>query len=124
MVQSLNTRVDLTIKGTVFIGVSEYGEILIGDRAFEFYHHRDSRKYIQIPWHEVELVTASVLFGGRFIPRYAIKTKQSGTFHFASKDPKKVLKAIRCYIDGTQMVKAEGFFKRLKSVFIKRECKK
>lgn len=122
MVQSLNSKIDLTTKGTVFVGVSEYGEIMIGDNAFEFYHKRDVRKYIQIPWQEVELVTASVLFKGRWIPRYSIKTKQSGTFTFASKDPKKVLKAIRVYVDSQKMVKSLGFFDVLKRAFIKKRA--
>ncbi len=114
MVQSLNTNVDLVVKGTAFVGLSEYGTIMIGDNAFEFYHHKDARKYIQIPWHEIELVKASVLFKGRWIPRYSIQTKQNGTFTFASKDPKKVLISIRNYIDNKKMVRTVGFFDVIK----------
>lgn len=121
MVQSLNTTVDLVIKGTAFMGLSEYGEIMIGDQAFEFYHNRDSRKYIQIPWDEVDYVTASVLFGGRWIPRYAIQTKRNGTFTFASKDPKKVLRAIRVYVDNKKMVRSLGFFGVIKRAFTKKK---
>ena len=50
MVQSLNTKVDLTIDATSFLGINEYGKIMIGDKAFEFYNDRDKRKFIQIPW--------------------------------------------------------------------------
>lgn len=114
MVQSLNTKVDLVIKGTSFLGISEYGEIMIGDKAFEFYNSRDARKFIQIPWDEVDYVTASVLFGGKWIPRYAIQTKSNGTFTFASKEPKKVLRAIRVYIEGPKMVRSLGFFSVIK----------
>lgn len=121
MVQSLNTTVDLVIKGTSFMGLSEYGDIMIGDKAFEFYHNRDSRKYIQIPWDEVDYVTASVLFMGRWIPRYSIQTKRNGTFTFASKDPKKVLRAIRVYIDGQRMVRSLGFFGVLKRALISKK---
>lgn len=96
------------------MGLSEYGDIMIGDKAFEFYHNRDSRKYIQIPWDEVDYVIASVLFKGRWIPRYSIKTKAHGTFTFASKEPKKVLKAIRVYVDGKKMVRSLGFFDVIK----------
>lgn len=121
MVQSLNTKVDLVIKGTAFMGLSEYGEIMIGDKAFEFYHNRDSRKYIQIPWEEVDYVTASVLFGGKLIPRYSIQTKRNGTFTFASKEPKKVLRAIRVYIEGAKMVRSLGFFSIIKRAFKKKK---
>ncbi|WP_392551773.1 DUF956 family protein [Orbus wheelerorum] len=123
MVQSLNTKIDLTIKGTAFMGLSEYGEIMIGDKAFEFYHTQDHRKYIQIPWDEVDYVIASVLFNGRWIPRYSIQTKRNGTFTFASKEPKKVLRAIRVYIDGKKMVKSLGFFDVIKRAFRRKKPK-
>ncbi|GAA5105080.1 DUF956 family protein [Orbus sasakiae] len=123
MVQSLNTKVDFVIKGTAFMGLSEYGEIMIGDQAFEFYHKTDNRKYIQIPWEEVDCVIASVLFKGRWIPRYSIKTKRNGTFTFASKEPKKVLRAIRVYIEGSKMVRSLGFFGVLKRALTKKKSK-
>ncbi|QIQ21151.1 DUF956 family protein [Zophobihabitans entericus] len=121
MVQSLNTKVDLVIKGTMFIGLPEYGQIMIGDKAFEFYENRNPQKYIQVPWEEVEYVTASVLFGGKWIPRYAIQTKHNGTFTFASKDPKKVLRAIRVYIDSEKMVRSLGFFGVIKRAFTRKK---
>lgn len=123
MVQSLNTKIDLTVKATAFTGLTEYGNIIIGDKAFEFYHQHDPRKYIQIPWNEVDFVIASVLFGGKWIPRYLIQTKKDGTFTFASKQPKQVLRAIRVYIDGQKMVRSLGFFDVLKRAFFKKKTK-
>lgn len=123
MVQSLNTKIDLTVKATAFTGLTEYGNIIIGDKAFEFYHQHDPRKYIQIPWNEVDFVIASVLFGGKWIPRYSIQTKKDGTFTFASKQPKQVLRAIRVYIDGQKMVRSLGFFDVLKRAFFKKRTK-
>ncbi|OCG34704.1 DUF956 family protein [Gilliamella sp. Gris1-4] len=124
MVQSLNTKIDFTMKATAFTGLSEYGNIIIGDKAFEFYHQHDPRKYIQIPWNEIDYVIASVLLGGRWIPRYSIQTKKNGTFTFASKEPKKVLKAIRVYVDGQKMVRSLGFFDVLKRAFFHKKNKK
>jgi len=123
MVQSLNTKIDLVIKGTAFMGLSEYGQIMVGDKAFEFYHVQDNRKYIQIPWDEVDYVIASVLFKGKWIPRYSIKTKRNGTFTFASKEPKKVLRAIRVYIDGKKMVRSLSFFDVIKRAFKRKKQK-
>lgn len=123
MVQSLNTKIDLTVKATAFTGLTEYGNIIIGDKAFEFYHQHDPRKYIQIPWNEVDFVIASVLFDGKWIPRYSIQTKKDGTFTFASKQPKQVLRAIRVYIDGQKMVRSLGFFDVLKRAFFKKKTK-
>ncbi|APQ74072.1 hypothetical protein NPD9_671 [Clostridium botulinum] len=37
MVQSLNTKVDLVIDATAFTGLADYGEIMIGDKGFEFF---------------------------------------------------------------------------------------
>ena len=110
MVQSINTKVDLVIEGTSFLGLTDYGKIMIGDRGFEFFNDRDVNKYIQIPWDEVNLVIASVMFKGKWIPRFAIETKKSGTYTFSSKKPKVVLRAISQYIDSDHMVQSLSFF--------------
>lgn len=117
MIQSINTKVDLVIDATSFMGLSDYGEIMIGDKGFEFYNSRDSRKFIQIPWEEVDYVIASVMFKGKWIPRYAIKTKRNGTFSFSSKDPKKVLRTIREYVEPNHMVRSLSFFNVIKRLF-------
>ncbi|HCW52897.1 MAG TPA: DUF956 domain-containing protein [Clostridium sp.] len=118
MVQSLNTKVDLTINATSFNGVTNYGKIMIGDKGFEFYDSRDYRKYIQIPWNEVDYVIVSVILKGRWIPRYAIKTKKNGTYTFASKDAKRVLRAVRNYVDPNRMVNSLSFFDVMKRSII------
>lgn len=114
MVQSINTKIDLTIDATSYLGVADYGKIMIGDKGFEFFNNRDARKFVQIPWEEVEYVIASVVFKGKWIPRYAIQTKKNGTYSFASKEPKKVLRAIREYVDPDHMVRSLGFFDVIK----------
>ena len=121
MVQSINTKVDLVIDATAFTGLTDYGKIMIGDRGFEFYHARDTRKFVQIPLEEIDYVIASVMFKGKWIPRYAIQTKKNGTYTFSSKEPKKVLRAIRKYVDPSRMVQSLSFFdvvkRGVKSIF-------
>ena len=121
MVQSINTKVDLVIDATAFTGLTDYGKIMIGDRGFEFYHARDTRKFVQIPWEEIDYVIASVMFKGKWIPRYAIQTKKNGTYTFSSKEPKKVLRAIRKYVDPSRLVQSLSFFdvvkRGVKSIF-------
>ncbi|MEW9675406.1 DUF956 family protein [Lentibacillus sp. L22] len=117
MVQSINTKVDLVIDATSHIRISDYGKIMIGDKGFEFFNNRDARKFIQIPWEEVDYVIASVLFKGKWIPRYAIQTKRNGTYSFSSKDPKKVFRAIREYVDPNHMVQSLSFFDVIKRNF-------
>lgn len=112
--QSMNTKVDLAINGTSYLGIGDYGKIMVGDKAFEFYNDRDVNKYIQIPWEEVDKVIASVYFKGKWIPRYAVQTKKSGTYSFSSKEPKKVLRAIREYVPEDQIVRSLTFFQVLR----------
>jgi Uncharacterized protein conserved in bacteria len=70
------------MNATSHLGMADYGKIMVGDKGFEFYDDRDTNNYIQIPWTEVRLVIVSVIFGGRWIPRFAIETKKNGTFPF------------------------------------------
>lgn len=109
MVESLNTKSELVINGTSHLGLADYGKIMIGDKAFEFYNDRDKKNYIQIPWTQVEYVVVSVMFKGKWIPRFGIKTKETGMFTFSSKDPKKVLRQIREHIDADKIVKSLTF---------------
>lgn len=124
MIQSLNTKVDLVVDATSFSGLSDYGKIMIGDKGFEFYNSRNSLKFIQIPWEEVDYVIASIIFNGKFIPRYAIRTKKNGTYSFASKDAKKVLRTVRNYVDPDRIVKSLSFLdvvkRGIKSIFKKK----
>ena len=65
MVESRNTKVDLTANATWFRSFSTYGKVMVGDKAFEFYNDRNISDYVQIPWQEVTYVVADVYFHGR-----------------------------------------------------------
>ncbi|MCL1630712.1 DUF956 family protein [Sporolactobacillus sp. CPB3-1] len=114
MVQSMNTKVDFVTDATSFMGLTDYGKIMIGDKGFEFYNDRNIRKYIRIPWDEIDYVVASVIFKGKWIPRYAIRTKKNGTYTFSSRHPKEVLRAIRKYVHPERMVRSLTFFQVVK----------
>lgn len=114
MAQSINTKVDLVMKGTSYHGLTTYGEIMIGDKGFEFYNGHNVDDNVQIPWEEIDYVTASVLFKGKYIPRYAIHTKSNGFFSFASREPKKVLRAINKYIPSEKLLRSLTVFDVLK----------
>lgn len=113
MAQSMNTKVDIVVKATSYQGLNSYGEIMIGDKAFEYYNERNPEDNIQIPWEEVNYVIGSVVFK-KYIPRYAIETKKNGIYSFSSKKPKDVLRAIRVYVPSERMVRSLGFFDVLK----------
>ena len=114
MVQSLNTSVDLKIKGISYLGLTNYGQIMVGDKSFEFYSDRNIKDYIQIPWVEIDHVVASVMFKGKWIPRFAIVTKKNGTLSFSSRNNKVLLRAINKYISSDKMVRSLSFFQVLK----------
>ncbi|MBP3893110.1 MAG: DUF956 family protein [Atopobiaceae bacterium] len=113
MAQSMNTKVDLTIRATSFHSLTVYGDMMIGDKAIEFYNEKNVEDYVQIPWTEVDKVAAEVLFG-KYIPRFAIMTKQNGNFSFSTRDNKKTLRAIREYVPADRMVKSTTFFQVIK----------
>ena len=114
MAQSINTKVDLVMNGTSYLGLNSYGKIMIGDKGFEFFNERNVDDYIQIPWEEVDYIIASVLFKGKKIPRFAVQTKANGTYTFAAKEPKKMLRAINQYVASDHMVRSLSFFDILK----------
>lgn len=114
MVQSLNTKVDITKDAVFFSALNENGQIMVGDRAFEFYSSKNANKYIQIPWTEVELVSANVFFKGKWISRFAIQTKRNGNFQFSTKDTKAVLRAMQPYVPYDRMIQANSAFKKIR----------
>ncbi len=48
MAQSKNSTVDFAQRAS-FHGLATYGDILIGNKAFEFYNQENPEDYIQIP---------------------------------------------------------------------------
>lgn len=114
MVQSLNTKVDFTIKATSYLGLANYGSIMVGDKALEFYNEKNVEDHIQIPWEEVKCVMASVLFKGKWIPRFAVVTKKNGNFTFSTRDNKALLRAVNKYIASENLVRSLSFFEIIK----------
>lgn len=123
MVQSLNTKVDLTLKATSYLGVANYGNIMVGDKALEFYNEKNLNDYIQIPWEEINCVMASVMFKGKWIPRFAVVTKRDGNFTFSTRDNKALLRAVNKYIPSENLVRSLSFFgvikRGIKAIFKK-----
>lgn len=113
MVESLNSKADIVEKAVYHHGTGTYGQIMVGNKAFEFYGDNVNH-YLQIPWDEVNKIIASLYFKGKYIPRFAIQTKEGKMYIFSSKEPKKVLRACRNYIDSNNIVRSLTFFQVLK----------
>ncbi len=115
MADSMNTRADLVVKGISYQGLNSYGRIMVGDKAFEYYNDRDVNDFIQIPWEEIEYIVADLVFGGKWIPRFAIETRQGYTFRFgASKETKRLLAKCRDYIPADRIVSARSAFENIR----------
>lgn len=117
MIQSLNSKVDLVIDATFYSHFPDYGKIMIGNGGFEFYSNSNPKKCIQISWSLIDSIIASVMFKGKWIPRFAITTKNNKTYYFSSKEPKKVLRAINIYIPSDKMFRSLNTFDRIKQKF-------
>ena len=118
MAQSQNSVVDLTITATSYHGLATYGNVMIGNKAFEFYNEKNPEDFIQIPWEQIDHVAGSVMFGGKWIARFAIMTKNDGDFSFSTKDNKKTLRAMRAYIPEDHLVRSLSFFDVVKRGFL------
>lgn len=109
MAQSLNSKVNLTIKATSFAGLSTNGNVMVGNKAFEFYNERNVEDCIQIPWDTIDRVEASVLFN-KSISRFVIFINEKTYFTFSTKDNKKTLRAIREYVPADRMLRSLSFW--------------
>lgn len=120
MAVSLNTKVLFKTKGNSLTNSfgSKHGDILVGDRAFEFYNFRNPEDYIQIPWAEVENVRAQIYFWDKYIRGFFVDTKSAGTFNFVVKDAGKTLKVMREIIGNDKIVRNKPVFS-LKNLFKK-----
>ena len=118
MAQSQNSVVDLTIPATPYHGLATYGNVMIGNKAFEFYNEKNPEDYVQIPWDQIDHVAGSVMFGGKWIARFAIMTKNDGDFSFSTKDNKKTLRAMRAYIPDDHLVRSLSFLDVVKRGFL------
>ena len=112
MAQSQNTKVEFTIKATSMHGLTTYGDVMLGDVAFEFYNDKNPEDYIQIPWKEIDHVAAEVL-PGKKISRFAIFTKENGHYTFSTRDNKATLRAVREHVPADRLQKSENFFQVL-----------
>lgn len=120
MVKSINTRVDLTQNATWFRSIPTYGKVMLGDRAFEFYNEHNIDDYVQIPWDEMTYVVADVHFHGRYIPRFEIRTKNDGSFRFATRDPKKTLREIRKHLPADHLRQSLSVWQDIKRRFTRK----
>ena len=118
MAISMNSKVIFSTKANSLNGIfgNKNGNILIGNKAFEFYNARNPEDYIQIPWDEIEKVRAQLFFKDRYIRGFFIDTKNSGSFNFIVKNAGKCLKEMRTFVGNDNIVRNKPLFS-LKKLF-------
>ena len=114
MAQSQNTRVEYTERASFLSGLGTYGDVMVGDRAFEFYNEKNPEDFIQIPWDEVDYVAAEVLLGKK-IARFAIFTKENGHYTFSTRDNKATLRAMRGHVPEDRLQKSPNVLDVMKA---------
>lgn len=127
MAQSLNTKADFSTEGIAYLGFAEYGKILIGDVAFEFYNDRNVEKNITFPWSSILRVEGDVtktLKGQVKVGRqFSIVLQNGSKVRFSSKESGTVLRWMRDYLGNEKVVKSPSFLGTFKNAF-KRKKKK
>ncbi|MDO5133172.1 MAG: DUF956 family protein [Eubacteriales bacterium] len=114
MAESLNKNVEYVCNGTFFLGIQQYGRIMTGDKAFEFYDDRNVENYVQIPWEEITYIVADVMLGGKWIPRFEVQTKKNGSFRFsAGKNTKPLLRSCGEHMPKEHLVRAYSFGQKI-----------
>lgn len=114
MVQSQNSSVEYTCKVSSLQGLTSTGDLMVGNNALEYYNERNTQDYIQIPWDEIDYISASV-YGKRHIARWAVFTKENGHFTFSAKNNREALRAIREHVDPNRMLRSPDFFDVLRA---------
>lgn len=118
MVESQNTKIDFKSKANYLGGLTSRGDLLVGNKAIEYYNERNVRDFIQIPYSEIKMVTASVIFKKK-ITRFAIHTKKNGDFVFNSPDNKAILRALNKYLPDAKLRKSLTVWDYIKKKFSK-----
>ena len=118
MVESQNTKIDFKTKANYLGGLTSRGDLLVGNKAVEYYNEKNVRDFIQIPYTEIKMVTAAVIFNKK-ITRFAIHTKTSGDFIFNSPENKAILRAINKYLPDDKLRRSLTVWESIKRKFKK-----
>ena len=121
MAISKNTKVMFNTKANLLSGMigNKRGDILVGDRAFEFYNEKNPEDYLQIPWEEIIRVRAQLFFRDKYIRGFFVDTKSAGTFNFVVKNAGKTLKTMRDFLGNEKIVRNKPVFS-IKNLFKKK----
>lgn len=103
---SQNDQVEYEVKAQSFLGLGSFGFMQVGNKALEYYNEKNAKDYIQIPWTEVDYISASVV--GKKINRWVVFTLHNGHYAFSTRDNKATLRAIREYVPADRLLRSQN----------------
>lgn len=121
MTPALNTQIKLIVKANSLINPisPKKGMLSLGDKGIEFLA-TNGLGFIQIPWKNIVVVKAHVLFGGRYIRGFDIYTDDKQMLSFVTSDTKEALIIMRDYLGSEKLRQAKH---NLKGLFRKNKHK-
>lgn len=112
MVQSLNTKTSSAFPAIAYVGLgSVYGNLLIGDNAFEFFNETNVEDAIQIPWDTIDHVEGVVMKNHKIGRQFVIvllpqgRSKRHNHLRFSAKSSGTILKLVREQLGNDKVVK-------------------
>ena len=99
-------------------GVKDVEDDKDEDEKLAIDDEKNVRDFIQIPYTEIKMVTASVIFNKK-ITRFAIHTKTSGDFIFNSPENKAILRALNKYLPDDKLRRSLTVWDYVKKKFKK-----
>ena len=128
MVQSLNTKTSQAFPTIAYVGLgSVYGNVLVGDKAFEFFNKANVEDAIQIPWDTIDHVEGIITRDHKIGRQIVIVLKPQGRskrynhLRFSSKSSGTILKLVRQELGNDKVVKLPTVIDKLLNLFSKRK---
>jgi len=121
MVQSLNTRADLTAEAIAYLGFPKYGQVMMGDKAFEFYNEKNTADTMSFPWASVKRVEAYVSHSGKIDKNFYIVLNNNKKIRFNSIESGKILKLFREQIGNEKVTRISSLTSSFLNVFKKKK---
>lgn len=128
MVQSLNTKTSQAFPAIAYVGLgSIYGNVLVGDKAFEFFNEANVEDAIQIPWDTIDHIEGVVTRNHKIGRQIVIVLKPQGRskrynyLRFSSKSSGTILKLVRQELGNDKVVKLPTVIDKLLNLFSKRK---
>lgn len=120
MVESINTRADLTAEAVAYLGFPKYGKIMMGDNGLEFFSDRNVTDNMTFPWSSIDRIEGDVSRSGKVRRQFYIVLENQVKIRFASKASGKILRLFRDQLGNDRVVRAPSFFGTFTKAFTRR----